>query len=68
MEIEEIGDDIEDDTSLEIEHVEVPEIIVDLDPWMERRLKRKYGFLLCRLPVAVRKYTKLRRELLAAYD
>lgn len=68
MEIEEIGDDIEDDTSLEIEHVEVPEIIVDLDPWMERRLKRKYGFLLCRLPVVVRKYTKLRRELLAAYD
>ncbi|XP_032798427.2 uncharacterized protein LOC116935185 [Daphnia magna] len=68
MEIEELGDDIEDDTSLEIEHVEVPEIIVDLDPRMERRLKRKYGFLLCRLPVAVRKYTKLRRELLAAYD
>ena len=56
---------IEEDPSINGEAVEVPEIEFQIDRRVERRLQRKYGYLLCRLPIAMRKYRRLRHEVMA---
>ncbi len=44
--------------------VVVPEVDIPLNGRVERKLKRKYGSLLCRLPLAVKMYKKARREVI----
>ncbi|XP_046458793.1 uncharacterized protein LOC124205410 [Daphnia pulex] len=56
---------IEEDPSINGEAVEVPEIEFQIDRRVERRLQRKYGHLLCRLTIAMRKYRRLRHEVMA---
>nr|CAH0101755.1 unnamed protein product [Daphnia galeata] len=56
---------IEEEPSINGEAVEVPEIEFQIDRRVERRLQRKYGHLLCRLPIAMRKYRRLRHEVMA---
>lgn len=43
--------------------VEVPQIDLNLPPRLERRLRRRYGNLLCRLPIAKRMYLRARRQI-----
>ncbi|XP_045032334.1 uncharacterized protein LOC116935505 isoform X2 [Daphnia magna] len=57
---------IEEDVSIDTEAVEVPEIRIHIDERVERRLKRKYGHLLCRLPIAKKRYLRLREEVISS--
>ncbi|KAK4021348.1 hypothetical protein OUZ56_003265 [Daphnia magna] len=54
---------IEEDVSIDTEAVEVPEIRIHIDERVERRLKRKYGHLLCRLQIPKKRYLRLREEI-----
>jgi hypothetical protein len=47
----------------DLKQLNVPPIEVNLHRNIKRRLKRKYGTILCRLKIAKRKYVKMRREL-----
>jgi hypothetical protein len=53
-----------DDLSINAESIEVPEIQLKIDRRTERRLQRKYGLLLCRLLIAIKKYRRLRQEVI----
>jgi hypothetical protein len=57
---------IEEDVSIDTEAVEVPEIRIHIDERVERRLKQKYGHLLCRLPIAKKRYLRLRGEVISS--
>ena len=41
--------------------VEVPEIHLELNPRLERRIRRRYGNILCRIPIAQRIYLNARQ-------
>ena len=47
-----------------VDAVEVPKNLIRISRRMARRLKVKYGSLRCRLPLAIKKYEKARREVL----
>ena len=50
--------EIEDD----IEQLQIPAIETNLDRAIQRRLKRKYGAILCRLKIAKRRYIDMSRD------